>query len=61
MDCTDSNNYLYRKVEDYRKEHIITDLEQQAISLDCALLGWHACIDWLESHDVDVHKAFREE
>ena len=57
----DSNNFLLNKVELYRTKHNITDLEQKVISMDCALLGWHACIDWLESHDVDIHKAFSEE
>ena len=57
----DSNNYLLAKVEDYRKERCITNPELKVISMDCALLGWHACIDWLESHSVDIHKAFNSE
>lgn len=61
MDCIDSNNFLLNKVEEYRNKNKIIDAEQKVISMDCALLGWHACIDWLESHGIDVHKAFREE
>jgi len=57
----DSNNFLLNKVELYRIKHNMTDPEQKVISMDCALLGWHACIDWLESHGVDVHKAFNNE
>ena len=57
----DSNNFLLDKVNSYRSEHHLIDPEQKVVSMDCALLGWHACLEWLESHDVDVHKAFNKE
>ena len=57
----DSNNFLLNRVELYRDKLNMTDSEQKVISMACALLGWHACIEWLESHDVDVHKAFNSE
>ena len=57
----DSNNFLLDKIKEYRNKNKITDAEQEVISMDCALLGWYACINWLESHDVDVHKAFNSE
>ena len=57
----DSNNFLLNKVKSYQSEHHMTDPEQRVISMDCALLGWHACLDWLESHDIDIHKAFNND
>ncbi|MBQ6057498.1 MAG: hypothetical protein IJL34_07500 [Treponema sp.] len=54
----DSNKWLLHKVEEYRKKEHITDIYQSAITLPCALVGWHACIDWLEEKGIDVHKAF---
>lgn len=57
----DSNNFLLDKVKSYRSKHHLIAPELNVISMDCALLGWHACIEWLESHDVDVHKAFNSE
>ena len=57
----DSNNFLLNKVKSYQGKHHITDLEQKVISMNCAMLGWNACLDWLESHDIDVQKAFNSE
>ena len=57
----DSNNFLLNKVEEYYNKNKITDVEQKVISMDCALLGWHTCIEWLEMHGIDVHKAFDKE
>ena len=59
----DSNNFLLNKVEEYRNKEHITDAYpfDKMITMDCALLGWHACLEWLESHGVDAHKAFNNE
>lgn len=57
----DSNNFFLDKVKSYRNKNNIIDPELKVITMDCALLGWHACIEWLESHSVDVHKAFNGE
>lgn len=58
----DSNKFLFEKVKEYRqKEPDMNDPKHRVISLDCALLGWHACLEWLEAHDVDCHKAFEVE
>lgn len=57
----DSNNFLLNEVIMYRNKHNISDPEQKVISMDCALLGWHACLVWLESFGIDVHKAFNSE
>ena len=60
-DKIDSNKYLFEKVMEYRQKEKITEHTEKVISLDCALLGWHACIEWLESRGIDCHKAFDEE
>ena len=53
-----SGLFLMNKVDEYKNKQKITNPELKVIATDCALLGWHACLDWLEDKGIDVHKAF---
>lgn len=56
-----SGLFLVNKVVEYEIRKKITNPELKVVSMDCALLGWHSCLEWLEDKGIDVHKAFREE
>ena len=43
-----SGLFLMNKVDEYKNKQKITNPELKVIATDCALLGWHACLDWLE-------------